>query len=473
MKREGSGLFLVLAMIAVNLAAVAGEQAPAVRAGADLRLRQEYFDHIPTKAGSYSRGGENNYFRIRPRVWGEVDLMAGVVFRARAVNEFRHWENPDMSAKPQSANWEYPDEWVFDHLYLEAKDLLGGALDLRIGRQDLIYGAGKVILEGTPGDGSRTIYFNAAKAVWKVNPVTTVDLVGIYNEAEDEWAINPADRDLNVNPPGAKEGPTESGGILYLKNKSLEKMPFELYGIFKRENPWAKTATTNAAGAYNKPAFAWQTLDETAGLTRSPELDLWTVGLRAMPALTEGVKGNLELALQLGERAEEEVLAWMADAFLVWDVPAAKDMKPALEAGVYYLSGDDPSTARDEGWNPLWARYPQFSELYVYAFDADLAGGRWSNLMMPRLQLSLAPAKRIKATAMAGYMMALEKDGPGGGEERGWLGVLKTEFTLGEKLLLPKDKLTGHLWVEVVEPGNYYKVDDTALFARWELAYAF
>jgi len=34
------------------------------------------------------------------------------------------------------------------------------------------------------------------------------------------------------------------------------------------------------------------------------------------------------------------------------------------------------------------------------------------------------------------------------------LGALKNEFAFGEKLLLPKDKLTGHLWLELLEPAT-------------------
>ena len=38
---------------------------------------------------------------------------------------------------------------------------------------------------------------------------------------------------------------------------------------------------------------------------------------------------------------------------------------------------------------------------------------------------------------------------------------------------LPKDKLTGHLWVESFSPGHYYNEDATAFFLRWEFVYAF
>lgn len=433
------------------------QAAPAAfRYGADLRLREEAFDNIPIIADppGVTRGGENNYFRVRPRIWAEYDAMENVTLRARAVNEFRIWETPgSMAGKPQRSSYKFPDEVVFDHLYLDVRNLLGEKLDLRVGRQDLIYGTGKVILEGTPKDGSRTIYFNAIKAVWKAMPKTTIDVFGIYNPSIDEIAINDADRDL-TGVTSANDDITESGAGLYLKSKSVEKCPYELYYVYKNESDWDKVAGTNAPVA----------IDES---------DIHTVGFRVMPQLAKDLKGNLEFAYQMGEQGDRDLEGWMLDTALSYTLPMAADtLAPVADLGFYALSGDDPDTADNEAWNPLWARYPQYSELYVYSWDAD-AAGRWQNVMMPYVQMSLKPCKKSKLTAMAGYLLAPEKNGPGGGDERGMLLVLKDEITIAEKLLSSKDKLTGHLWAEILEPGNYYNVDDTAYFLRWELMYAF
>jgi hypothetical protein len=164
----------------------------------------------------------------------------------------------------------------------------------------------------------------------------------------------------------------------------------------------------------------------------------------------------------------------MVDAFITHQLPMMAEAKPALDFGVYYLSGDDPKSAKDEGWDPLWARYPQASELYVfwYWYPKDPLG-RWSNVLMPHAGLTLSPAAWLKTYASVGYLTAPEKDGPGGGDERGWLEVVKGEFTIGQKLLTEKDKLTGHLWLECLQPGDYYVKDDNAYFARWQLVYEF
>lgn len=446
---------------------------PSFRFGADERVRQEYFDHIPNKTAlpAYARAGENNYFRFRTRLWAEQDLTPDVTFRARAVNESRSWNYPDVSLRPQRSTSEWPDEWVFDNLYLDARNLLNNRLDVRIGRQELPYGDGLVVFEGTPGDGSRTLYFNAIKATWKAIPKTEVDVFGIYNESEDEAAINPADRDLSAFPK-SKEGVTESGGGIYLKNKSNPSLPFDAYLIYKREGAWDQPAVKKPDGTFAAPPQSWQTLDETRGVVENAQVDIGTLGFRLMPVFSDSVKGTLELAGQLGQRENADVYGFLANATLTKSL-ATVPAKPSFTAGILCLSGDDPSTKDDEGWNPLWARYPQFSELYVFAFDAEESAARWSNLIAPNIGACATPCKAWKTTAALYYLNSFENDGNGGGRERGWLAKWRNDFTIAENWLVKKDKLIGHVIVEVLEPGDYYTLDDNAVFARWEISYAF
>ena len=442
--------------------------------GGDERVRQEAFDSIPMKADppGVTRSGAKDYFRFRTRLWGQANAGDKALLNLRAVDEFRLWVRPNRRSPLQRSNYNFPDEIVLDTLNLQLRHLFNDNLDLCVGRQELIYGNGRVLLEGTPKDGSRTLYFNAVKATWKGLPDTTVDLLGIYNPSQDKLAIFDADRDL-TGLTSANDARDESGGGLYLKNNAWKQLPFEAYGLYKHESGYTIAAAKDAkSGLYKPPTLAWQTLDAGRGLVDVAPLDLGTFGFRLMPKFNDELSGNLEAAVQAGEQGSESVLAYMVDATLTGQLPWYPAVKPALVAGCYVLSGDDPDTARNEGWNPLWARCPQYSELYVYAFDADGAS-RWSNLTMPHVDLVLNPTRWLKTTAMGAYLTAPAADGPGGGHNRGWLGVIKGEFTLTEKLLTSRDLLKGHLWLEVLEPGDYYKVSDTAYFARWELFYSF
>jgi hypothetical protein len=469
-------LFAVLVTAALALSAVgvfAAEDAPAAAKswvgatldhccwGGDIRIRQVHFDDIPIVADppGVTRRGENHFFRFRTRLWGQWDPMENVTVKGRVVNEFREWIDPDMDMTPDVSSYDFPDELVVDNLYLEMRNLMDNRLDIRVGRQDMIYGTGKVILEGTPKDGSRTIYFDAAKLTWKGIANTTVDVFGIYNESENKLGINdfdgqPDKRDV-TGYTGAFNDNTESGGGVYVKSQCPRTaMPLEAYYIYKDES-------------------AWTAVDPDLGNVPVPGREIHTLGGRLLPKLSDTVNAALEVAYQTGETdSNRDTEGWMADGVVNMTLPG-ETMKPVLSAGLYYLSGDDPNTLdEDEGWNPLWARWPQYSELYVYAYDAESAG-RWSNLMMPHLDLSMALNKNVRAKAMVALMEANEDDGPGPGKTRGILGTVRVDFNLAEKLLSEHDKLMGHVTVEVLDPDDYYLVDDMAHFARWELTYAF
>jgi hypothetical protein len=269
--------------------------------------------------------------------------------------------------------------------------------------------------------------------------------------------------------PGQLDEVDEAGGGVYMMNKSMENLPFEAYGIYKMEEEYetrAAAAVATAAAKVGAPAAA-----AVAANVETPQLDLGTAGVRLMPVFTPAVKGNLEMAYQMGDRGGRDVSGYMVDA-AVTCAPTDIPLKPTCDAGLYLLSGDDPKTSDDEGWNPLFARYPQYSELYVFWYP----GGRWTDLVMPKIGASFVPMHNVKLSAMAAYLLS-EQDNAAGETERGTLGVLKSEFTIKEGWLVAngtrKDKLSGHLWVEAFEPGDYYAKDDTAYFARWQLLYEY
>ncbi len=412
--------------------------------GGDVRLRSVYFDNIPYSIGGEARGGVNSFQRYRTRLWGEFQATENLKLRGRLVNEFRTYQDPDNN----SAN--ALDEIVIDNLFIDWK--VSEAWKLRVGRQDLIYGTGKLILDGTPKDGSRTIYFDAAKATYSGIENTTIDLLGMYTHAKDPLVIRSEGRDIVGKTSGSYDD-AEVGGGIYIKNKSKENLPWEAYYLYKaKEEEWRRPGATPGSG-----------------ITHDDE-DRHTVGMRFMPKFSGTIDGNLEVAYQFGDN----ISAYMIDALI--NKHFEGDMKPCLGLGWYHLSGDDPSTTgTDEGWNPLWARWPQYSELYVYAFDTDGAG-RWSNVSMPHIDFTFHPHERLKTSLLLGYMFAPEKDAIGGGRNRGLLATIWNRFTIKENMWTEGDKLSGHVLFEVMDPGNYYTDDQqkhTALFGRVELNYSF
>ena len=393
--------------------------------GGDFRFRTVYFDHIPYANGGEARGGANSFQRYRTRVFGEYHPNENLYVRGRLVNEFRTYQTPD------NQTWSAMDETVFDNLFVDYKHDL---FDVRVGRQDMIYGTGKLILDGTPLDGSRTIYFDAAKVAYKGIDDTTVDFLAMYTDSHDPLAIHSQDRSLVGYTPGY-DG-VEAGGAVYIKNKTHEGLPWEGYFITKTKEQALPTI---------------QEIDDPIN----------TVGTRLMPKWADGTfDGNLEMAYQSTPGMD----AFMVDALVNWNI--MEDQKGKLGLGWYHLSED---------WNPVFARWPQYSELYVYSYDTTGAG-QWKNVSLPHIDFSISPMKNYKADFLLGYMFAPEDDGPGTGHTRGLLFTWWNKFTLKEKMLSERDKLTGHVLFELMQPGSYYTAaqrDNTATFLRFELNYAF
>lgn len=70
-------------------------------------------------------------------------------------NEFRNYRNSSNDDKQK-----FPDELFLDNLYLEwAGDVYGA----RIGRQEVKLGSGRLFADGTPGDGSRSSFFDGGR----------------------------------------------------------------------------------------------------------------------------------------------------------------------------------------------------------------------------------------------------------------------------------------------------------------------
>ena len=345
-------------------------------------------------------------------------------------------------------------------MYLDANALLGGWLDLRTGRQELLYGAGRVIADGTPSDGTPSAFMDAVRAsiVFDEQRRNVLDLLAVYNKAENELSVGGlegmSDRQIRSIVPGSRNL-DEWGGGAYFQSEEMEEMPFDLYWIYKRET---------------KADFRGMTL---------PGRRFHTWGALLMPKYTESLSGEFEGAYQAGERdGGESVHGYMAFVALKYVPVVEWRAKPYLKPGLYYLSGDtDRSQGHaDSAWNPVWARYPQMSTLGCFSLKDGL--GYWTNLIYPHLEAGFKVSRNHKLRMAAGPMYVDRKDGLGGGDGDlyGWLGTFRYDFPILKNILKREDKrgnLFGRLQVELLDPGDYYVSDQIAWFLRWELLATF
>lgn len=408
------------------------EPTPWMSWGAELRLREEYYNNAST-LNQEATDSEFNYQRTRTRIWSNLHPAPCWELDARLTWEWRNY------VKPESREGAELDEMIFDHLNMRISPGQESPWSLTLGRQDIQFGNRWLIYDGTTVDGSRTDFFDAARLVYDWKEWQTV-LNAIYvNQASapDRWLppINDQDRPLT-------EEDTQAA-ILYVINKSIPHMQWDGYFIYKNDNKV---------------------------LPRGNDAEEYIFGARV-----EGERGNhwryrFEFAPELGEKNGQDFRAFGANSLISYFV---KDrLNNNFRLGYEYLSGDDPDTDTQEGFDPLWSRRAQFSELLVFTFPLE-AGGRlseWTNFQRLGMGWSFNPLPKLEFSADYHFLLANEnpqRGRPGysvDGNIRGhlWSAVLKWTWT---------QHLSGHLWAEYFVPGNYYSdpMNDPALFFRAQI----
>ncbi len=401
--------------------------------GGDLRLRQEAFDNIPVKTAEpeITRGGNNNYFRARARAWGKVTFWDRVAFKVRATDEVR-W------SLTGAESYEAPDELIFDNLYLEIMEIAGERSYLRFGRQDLMLGSGRLFADGTAKDGSRSSYFDGLSFVVAPKDKSKLTAFAFYTQCEDDLAIGNIHRDVTGYSSGVN-GMDEGTAGLYYESREDGNFGFDVYGIWKHDTSWKK------------------------GKEKIPSAEIYTAGMRLLPRFTDTLTGELELAYQFGDQDDIARSSMMGFAGLTY--LADKDTNFTLSLNGLYLSGDDPDSKQNEGYNPVFGRFPWISEAMIFAYDQD-GVGFWNNIVYGYVEAAVTPVKNHRISAVVGQMGAPEANGAGGGHNRGFFARSKYALTINKHI---KTYLLG----EMLIPGDYYTSDKTAYFIRWEVGIDF
>lgn len=429
-------------------------------AGADIRARYEFKDDWMKKNSTAVDPDSADYYRLRTRVWGKVTHEDDFGAYLRLGNEFRGYHDPNSSDKNKN---QFPDEVFIDNLYFDFKNI-GDRVDVRVGRQDVKEGAGRVVSDGTPGDGSRSAYFNAILAKVRMLEKSDVDLMGTWNPYRDDATLgNPYNAyDLTKYKSGNLRDHRyskmdEQGLMAYMHYNEVPDFPMEFYYIWKNETRF-----------YDNKG------------NRYPGRDFSTVGTRLNPKLTDKLSAEVEGAVQAGRTdgetgyAERDIFAWMGYGGLTY---SEKDVvaKPKLTGAVLYLSGDKDSYyntkdgSTDNGWNPVFNRTDSLSQIAANMYD----NFRWSNLVYPHLALGLEPVAKHKVSMQTGPMFAAVRDNNATSGYRGYFTQLRYDFPLASHIFGKRGEVTGAVVGETFYYGDYYAHDtadvDMASWVRFEL----
>ncbi len=425
--------------------------------GADLRLRQIFIDNVGLNDNSASV--DRTFQRYRGRVWGTYRLDDQITARARLIWEGRHYQDPNPSSwrAPGFEQW-YSGGMLFDQLAIDFKRIGGSPFSLKLGRQDIILGNGWLVLDGSPIDGSRTIYLDAARATYVADTLgATLDLIYIDQSAD----TGRLPQSLNGNVEDQTEQ-HETGVILYARNTSLiQDADLDGYFIYKHDRP---NLTPGGIRVNNGAPFP----------SPSDAGDIYAAGLRADAKLTANWALRAEGVYEWGTRNQRDLDAFGFNNRLTYSFDDT--LKNQVHADFEYLSGDDPDSRDDQAFNPLWGRWPQWSELMIYQWPLESRVGEATNLQRlnvgwiaqvhPTTQL-LVDYHALWADEQNTRTAAQLANISGEGDFRGHL------FTAWLKAKLDKH-VSGHLVAEYLAPGNYYADNrrDESFFVRAELSLA-
>ena len=413
--------------------------APALEFGFQERVRTEAWDDLTDHRAATPDA--RTQLRFRTRLWAVVPLGADLSFAAGIVNENRKVQRPDLAANGR--------EVAFEMLQLDWR--IGPAWSLRIGRQNLMRGDGFVLFDGSALDGSRSAYFNAVDLAWAAGPVR-VELLLVLDPSKDRFLprLNEA------------AGPRE--------RQLLNERDEAALGIYAT---WRPAGRNLQAYAFHKTER--HDLRAAADPLFQPDRRVQTLGARLAEDLGPGLALTAEGALQSGwEEARPgasgggaRIRAWGVQARLAraFDLPA----RPDLALGWVGLSGDDPGTAAREGWDPLFSRWPKWSELFVYSLAPEAGVAAWSNLRMAEATVQLHPTAALDLRASLLWMRAFRPATDRGplfapGLGRGRLLELRADLRLSERW-------QGHLLYERLDPGTFYAGSDAGRFFRVEAVY--
>ncbi len=458
MKRLIVGLVMVaVASLSIAHAAYTWEYAEGkeCRFGGDIRLRLTSVDRDTNPDydanGGAASGPPSQFLRVRERVYGCFDITDSAQLYLRLAHRWHQQSSSPLDPNDQQAGfhgpnsgntWGFPDEVYIDNLYLDLKDVADTDWSLRLGRQDVILGNGVVLLEGTPFDQGRSIYFDGAVASYDTE-CDKVKLLALYNDDYDPYVfINDQNRVL-------RRGNQWIVGVDWTHTFD-ESLNSELYALYVDID---------------------DDLREGVNTVSANNAELYVVGLRVFGNPSEQMSYSIEAAQQYGESAgAADFTGEMIDARVTLKASEGTKFSPALSFEYTYMSGDDANTADEaEGWHPVMAEYPMFREELIPLLRS---GARtWTNLnqYMTTLVLKIRDAESYPVT-LTGRWAAMTADygeaGTGGGDNIGHLFSGFMDIGVRKNVTLSLEAAT-------FSPGNFYADGHSSEWLRCQTVITF
>ncbi len=419
-------LFSAVSSETLRGAVPAGNIHPNFRLSFSERIRMLSWDNTITLADSLCGG--QSFTRHRTTLSGQWFPSRRFECMLKLTNEFRYYFVPET----KKFNW---DEIIIDLFYIKWHSRVGMPATLTLGRQNIILGEGFIVMDGHPLDGSRSIYFNAARLDLELSQRNKLTMFYSYQPETDDILPVIHDRKQKLI-----EQPEKGVGVCYSGNLTQ----VNLQGYFIRK-------------------------DVSATATRPTKSVINSVGGRLQLPTAAHLTVTAEGAYQFGKYGDVSRSAVGGYARIDYQTNWQLYLPRLLSLETVCLSGDNPVTVKYEGWEPMFARWPKWSESYIYTQIKEDAVAWWTNLISLHggARFQLAPSLDLSLDYH--HLLAFREPVdslpfPGGnGKTRGDLFIGKLTFQIN-------DYLSGHLLWEGFLPGNYYfSTADPYSWVRFEL----
>jgi hypothetical protein len=415
-------------------------EAPKIKYSFDFRARQIFQENAFTlNDDAPNTDWDWQRYRLRGGLTfspvKNLDLNAKVTWEFRNYNKF---VNPALDWDKSYA--------LFDQLNVTWRNVFNMPLTIKAGRQDIILDSAWLVLDATPGDGSRTIYFDAIRADYELKQInSSLKVIYLDQGAEAEYML-PTWKSADVTKHYLIEE-NQKGGIFHFTNRSIKNTELNAYFMTKETEARQATGWTGTTNLFGgrflvRPTANWQVYAEAAA--------------------------------QKGDRNGRDISAFGANGALTYKFndPLANTLSAEYE----YLSGDDPNTADDESFDLMWGRWPRWSELYIYTmFPENGRIAQITNLQRVGWSWTFKPHPTL---GFIGYYHRLyANENPVGltrdptliSENGGFRGHLLT----GKLNYNFAKHIPGHILVEKFISNDYYAPphSDNALMVRFEIGY--
>ncbi len=400
---------------------------PTAEFGIEERVRNENWNNLFDY--SQNANDEREQVRFRTRVWARLPFSSNVDLSVGLNNESNY----------KFGQQNVFDEFVFETANLNIRNIGVKGLSLKVGRQDIMKGEGFILMEGTPGDGSRGLYLNAADLSYSFRK-SSLELIGILDPRMERFlpAINSQHKTL-------LEWNDQALGLYYTDNNNANTT-WEAYYFHKKETGDIRPVSN----------YQYQS-----------DRHVETGGARIKRKISAQWSVTGEFARQWGSaRPGTPIGAWAGYGYVTRNFQHA--LKPYVTFGYWALSGDDPSNpGKISGWDPLFARWPKWGDLELYSQAYEKGVGYTTNQKRFSVEGGFVPFKKGTLKFMYYKLGAFHPFGYrpavfGTGTDRGQNVQSRLDFVLNSYV-------RGHVDFETLLPGSFYTGRDRAYFLRFEL----